>query len=233
MTKCEICGKEFESGNAYAGHKTAVHSKVECAVCKKLVASCGYKKHLKFHDRILTAICENKKCNKEFLKGYEKQRFCGTHCANSFKIRKHREIRCSDCGSLIDYQKLLRVKWQSLCKECILKKFFTDNTSCRQNILRRYIILFNLKEEKCIKCNTLNEWQGFPLTLHLHHIDGNRRNNRLENLGFLCLNCHSQTDNYGFKGKHHSEESILKGLETKRCKLKLLRDRQEVKALAS
>lgn len=32
--------------------------------------------------------------------------------------------------------------------------------------------------------------------MQLHHIDGNNKNNSLENLQILCPNCHSQTDNY-------------------------------------
>jgi 5-methylcytosine-specific restriction endonuclease McrA len=30
----------------------------------------------------------------------------------------------------------------------------------------------------------------------LHHINGDGRDNRLENLQFLCPNCHSQTENF-------------------------------------
>ena len=37
-------------------------------------------------------------------------------------------------------------------------------------------------------------------TVELDHVNGNNRDNRLENLRFLCPNCHSQTDTY--KGKN-------------------------------
>jgi 5-methylcytosine-specific restriction endonuclease McrA len=30
----------------------------------------------------------------------------------------------------------------------------------------------------------------------LHHVNGDGRDNRLENLQLLCPNCHSQTDNF-------------------------------------
>jgi len=35
--------------------------------------------------------------------------------------------------------------------------------------------------------------------LEVHHINGDKRDNTLENLQLLCPNCHSYTDNYGTK----------------------------------
>ena len=40
--------------------------------------------------------------------------------------------------------------------------------------------------------------------LELHHIDGNHKNNTLDNTLLLCPNCHSLTDNYKFKNAHKS-----------------------------
>lgn len=51
------------------------------------------------------------------------------------------------------------------------------------------------KQYKCEICG-INEWMGKSLSLQLHHLDGNRTNNLLENLIILCPNCHSQTDNF-------------------------------------
>jgi 5-methylcytosine-specific restriction endonuclease McrA len=34
------------------------------------------------------------------------------------------------------------------------------------------------------------------LSLQLHHINGERHDNRLENLALLCPNCHSQTNTW-------------------------------------
>ena len=57
------------------------------------------------------------------------------------------------------------------------------------------ILKDNLKEYKCEKCG-INNWNNEKLCLHLDHINGNRYDNRLENLRFLCPNCHSQTETY-------------------------------------
>lgn len=49
---------------------------------------------------------------------------------------------------------------------------------------------------ECSICG-ITEWQGRALRLQLDHINGKHYDNRLENLRFLCPNCHSQTPTYG------------------------------------
>ena len=47
----------------------------------------------------------------------------------------------------------------------------------------------------------MTEWQGKPIPLELHHINGDNTDNRLENLQLLCPNCHAQTETYGGKNQ--------------------------------
>ena len=58
--------------------------------------------------------------------------------------------------------------------------------------------------EHCALCGTEGVWRGHPLPLEVDHIDANWRDNRIENLRFLCPNCHSTTDSYRGRGKGHT-----------------------------
>ncbi|MFF1675973.1 HNH endonuclease [Streptomyces sp. NPDC058256] len=55
--------------------------------------------------------------------------------------------------------------------------------------------------ERCARCGTEPVWRGHPLPLEVDHVDGNWRDNRIENLRYLCPNCHSTTDSYRGRAK--------------------------------
>jgi hypothetical protein len=56
--------------------------------------------------------------------------------------------------------------------------------------LKLRLLATGLKRARCEKCG-LGEWRGRPLSLALHHVNGDRHDNRLANLELLCPNCHS------------------------------------------
>lgn len=82
-----------------------------------------------------------------------------------------------------------------------LSQQLTINGTRNSNSLKKRLIKEGVKEKKCERCG-ISEWMGEDITLELHHINGNRSDNRLENLVLLCPNCHSQTSN--FRGKNSS-----------------------------
>ena len=62
------------------------------------------------------------------------------------------------------------------------------------------LIAAGLKQPRCEQCG-VTDWQAKPLALELHHVNGDGRDNRLENLLLLCPNCHSQTDTWGGRNR--------------------------------
>ena len=103
-------------------------------------------------------------------------------------------------------------KLNNVRKEDILK----ENCKHQRTVLRRYVIKNNLIPYKCAICGC-TEWQGKTLSLELYHINGINNDNRLENLRFLCPNCHSQTSTYGSRNQqlNSSEYDISDELRKK------------------
>jgi 5-methylcytosine-specific restriction endonuclease McrA len=79
-----------------------------------------------------------------------------------------------------------------------IEQLFVNGRRRGRNHLKVRLFAAGLKENKCEDCG-LFIWQGKPLSLALHHINGDGHDNRLENLALLCPNCHSQTPNFGVK----------------------------------
>ena len=71
--------------------------------------------------------------------------------------------------------------------------------------LFKKILKEGLKERKCECCGNTT-WNGVPIPLEVHHIDGDGSNNELDNLQLLCPNCHALTDNYC--GKNIKKEAL-------------------------
>lgn len=74
-----------------------------------------------------------------------------------------------------------------------------DRRQTNRTHLKQRLLDAGLKKNRCEECG-LTEWRGKPLNMALHHVNGMGKDNRLENIQFLCPNCHSQTDNWGGRG---------------------------------
>jgi DNA-binding CsgD family transcriptional regulator len=80
-------------------------------------------------------------------------------------------------------------------------RFFVAGVHRSRNHLKARLVAEGLKEWRCETCG-IREWRGARLSLALHHVNGDRLDNRVANLQLLCPNCHSQTDSFSGRNGH-------------------------------
>jgi 5-methylcytosine-specific restriction endonuclease McrA len=81
-----------------------------------------------------------------------------------------------------------------------LEELLAVDTPRSRNHVKLRLLRVGLKKNRCEECG-ISRWRDRSLSLALHHVNGDRHDNRLENLQLLCPNCHSQTPNFGSKNK--------------------------------
>lgn len=86
-------------------------------------------------------------------------------------------------------------KKQGLDAILVADSSYTNNTSLKKRLLAAGML------EYVCSCGNTGEWMGQKLVLQLDHINGIHNDNRIENLRFLCPNCHSQTHTYSGRNK--------------------------------
>ena len=64
-----------------------------------------------------------------------------------------------------------------------------------------------LRGRCCQVCNH-TDWNGVDIPLEVHHLDGDRLNNTLENLQIICPNCHALTETYRGKNNTKSKSPV-------------------------
>jgi 5-methylcytosine-specific restriction endonuclease McrA len=102
-----------------------------------------------------------------------------------------------------NYKKLKNERFDRKSNE----KIFTENSNFSRYWLKDRIIKHKLIKYECEICKNKGEWLGIKLSLQLEHKNGVNNDNRLENLTFLCPNCHSQTSTYS--GKKNKKETKI------------------------
>ena len=79
------------------------------------------------------------------------------------------------------------------------EEYIKTSKNIQTNKIRKKLLSEGLKQHVCECCGNI-VWCGKPIPLEVHHKDGDKTNNKLDNLELLCPNCHAQTDTY--RGKN-------------------------------
>jgi hypothetical protein len=172
--KCENCGSKHDG--SYGGGRFCGK------ICARSFSTKAKRKQI--NEKVSYTLTKNKAAWKTRV---GKRRYC-INCGNILK--KGAQSYCShECH--FEYKYLLYInRWQlGLESGCRGK----NDTSI---LIKRYLMWKH--GGKCQKCgwNEINPATG-QSPINLHHIDGNMKNNKEENLELLCPNCHSITPNYG------------------------------------
>jgi 5-methylcytosine-specific restriction endonuclease McrA len=150
-----------------------------------------------------------RKCDKKFVPKKGTINYCSLSCRNSRNFSDQTKEKKSSITkrkwldgsySLVDWENVnsdvnKRGKQLDSWKKKSYDRLFNGEKLHIQTLRK---LLIGDVGNCCELCNT-SEWLGSPITLEVHHIDGNNKNNELPNLQILCPNCHSQTDNYRAK----------------------------------
>src|SRR3989344_595666 len=139
-------------------------------------------------------------CGKEFaVKPYFLNKGWGKYCSrvcHHAGMRSGETVACATCGGLIyrSTDKLKRPKsgkffCDKSCQTVWRNRFFSGkkhkNWKDGTKITYRNILIYSKKENKCVLCNEID-----TRVLAAHHINENHQDHRLENLAWLCHNCH-------------------------------------------
>jgi len=131
--------------------------------------------------------CEN--CGKKFyfLKSrltHSKKKFCSAKCYQESR-RKGTAFTCQACGKQF-YRSLSKIKagGGKFCSwKCAKERQGKDHPNYKYGSHTFKKLAETLKDKKCSLC-------GSEKNVDIHHKDGNKKNNELDNGILLCRQCH-------------------------------------------
>lgn len=154
----------------------------------------------KYDKEWLTELCKNSYSYAEVLRKAGRQQGGGTQATLKKKIEEYE----------IDISHFTGQRWQKspnqqnniVSRELYsLDEVFIKNSPVTQKVLRGYIERHKMLEYKCQICGCDGNWQNGIIALEVDHINGDNTDNRIENLRYLCPNCHALTETYRGRNK--------------------------------
>ena len=150
----------------------------------------------KYNKQFLEEVVKKSKSVADVLRNLSLRPSGGNHAYLSKKIKEY-QINTFHFSKEPHNKGKLSHKRKCAKQILVLKKSGNRERAFR---LRRALIESNIAY-KCNQCQINSIWNNKELRLEVDHINENFLDNRIENLQFLCPNCHSQTDTWCGKNK--------------------------------
>lgn len=192
---CACCGKPFKT-----------YKSLQRMYCSK---SCAQKKIWEKRERAKKKELVCKYCGKTFeLNACETRvklglvNYCSAKCRDESK-KTGKYIICKQCGK--EFYSTRRTFCSPKCSNDYKSEHYTNKKTYEENgyiihHIRGYNKKGNAKEHRLVMENYLGRKLGKDEVVH--HIDGNRKNNNIENLVLMTRGEHS---------RHHRQEELKSG----------------------
>lgn len=154
-------------------------------------------------------------CSRDHSGEFASGRFCSSHCSHAFTTKaKRKEINAKISAKLKGRPSTGGFKkgYDPNRKKLTSEQFKRISAIAHAARHEKRVALFAtmewedlpeserrrqiLQEQRGACTCGISTWLGRKLSLELHHINGDRNNNKRENLVVLCPNCHSLTSNF-------------------------------------
>lgn len=157
----------------------------------------GFIKTHNWDEKLLRDAIKKSQCKSDVLRNLG----ISTKSGNFQTLDKYlKKYNIDDSNLVYDHKR--GNKWT---KKRLNDEVFCDNSTVSKNTLKNRIFKENLIEYKCSLCGLRDFWNGNKIQLQIDHINGKNDDNRMENLRYLCPNCHSQTETYCMGNKKKVE----------------------------
>lgn len=113
-----------------------------------------------------------------------------------------------DISHFLSFKEIIskrKLNWNKYSLSEILIENFNGNLS--GTVIKQKLYKNKLKQPICELCNQDENWKTGKISMILDHINGDNRDNRIENLRIVCPNCDATLSTYKGKNKKRIQKS--------------------------